>query len=29
VILQKGTRLSVTPVTPAHWKAILKLEKQP
>ena len=25
-ILQKGNRLSVTPVTPAQWKYILKLE---
>ncbi len=24
-ILEKGSRLSVTPVKPAHWKAILKL----
>ncbi|WP_028080633.1 EVE domain-containing protein [Solimonas soli] len=26
IILQRGTRLSVTPVKPAHWNAILKLE---
>lgn len=25
LILAKGSRLSVTPVKPAHWKAILKL----
>jgi predicted RNA-binding protein with PUA-like domain len=24
VLLQKGSRLSITPVTPAQWKAILK-----
>jgi predicted RNA-binding protein with PUA-like domain len=24
-VLQKGSRLSITPVTPAQWKAILKL----
>lgn len=27
VVLQKGSRLSITPVTPAQWKAILKLLK--
>jgi len=25
VVLQKGSRLSITPVTPAQWKAIVKL----
>ncbi|MBV7537038.1 EVE domain-containing protein [Duganella sp. sic0402] len=28
VVLQKGSRLSITPVTPAQWKAIVKLLKQ-
>jgi predicted RNA-binding protein with PUA-like domain len=27
VVLQKGSRLSITPVTPAQWKAIVKLLK--
>jgi len=27
VVLQKGTRLSITPVTPAQWKAVVKLLK--
>ena len=27
VVLQKGSRLSITPVTPAQWKAVLKLLK--
>jgi predicted RNA-binding protein with PUA-like domain len=26
-LLQRGSRLSVLPVTPAQWKTILKLEK--
>ena len=25
VVLQKGSRLSITPVTPAQWKAVVKL----
>ena len=28
VVLQKGSRLSITPVTAAQWKAIVKLLKQ-
>lgn len=28
-VLERGTRLSVTPVTAAHWKAILKLAGEP
>jgi len=27
VVLQKGSRLSITPVTPAQWQAVLKLLK--
>jgi predicted RNA-binding protein with PUA-like domain len=27
IVLQKGSRLSITPVTPAQWKAIVKLLK--
>lgn len=27
LILRRGNRLSVTPVSPAHWRAILALEK--
>ena len=26
LILRRGNRLSVTPVTPAEWKAVLSLE---
>jgi predicted RNA-binding protein with PUA-like domain len=26
-VLQKGSRLSITPVTPAQWKAVVKLLK--
>ena len=26
IILRRGNRLSITPVTPAEWKAVLKLE---
>jgi predicted RNA-binding protein with PUA-like domain len=25
VVLQKGSRLSITPVTPAQWKTLQKL----
>lgn len=28
-VLERGTRLSVTPVTAPHWKAILKLAGEP
>ena len=28
VVLQKGSRLSITPVTAAQWKAIVKLLKK-
>ncbi len=29
VVLRKGNRLSITPVEPAHWQAILKLLGKP
>jgi len=28
-VLQRGNRLSITPVDPAHWKFILKLAERP
>ena len=28
-VLQRGNRLSITPVEPAHWKFILKLAERP
>ena len=28
-VLQKGNRLSITPVDPGEWKFILKLLEQP
>ncbi len=28
-VLQRGNRLSITPVDPAHWKFILKLAQRP
>jgi predicted RNA-binding protein with PUA-like domain len=27
ITLRRGNRLSITPVTPAEWKAVLKLLK--
>ena len=29
LVLRKGNRLSITPVEPKHWKAILKRLDQP